>query len=549
MKKIIQLIGINIMMFILSTPLSFAQETIPNTAICGFRIPTNSADDFIPSRNLSGTCDVIKPSLVSSIPIQFTIFRHSTQCNDDRYGVTVAEITAAVDAINKAVFFNKNKSGTFNFISDFRLVGIKYVIDDDLSINVPDASIKIEEKTCKALFERTPKNAAIQVCIVRTPRSFGLTPDFFGKNREHNNLIVLSESKIDKNSKNTFKMELAHELGHYYNLFHTHENTESRNSNAELADKSNSNSSGDFILDTPADPRADQCTYSTCGGKCAELDTNPNTPKEFEPDMFNIMGYYYPTDRCGGIRNTNNIPFSFTDCQFAKMIHAGNNSRYFLRTSTVNGFLVEDFHAGKILRAKCGNNPISEPEIGKNVSIAVAGITAPFMSTTNTCGRYYGQNNMLVPNEGREVTAKPVIDNSNYRENVNVADALTLAFYIRSNGTFPTFTFTSYQKIAADVDNNKVLSFSDVRQIRDLALGKTQAFSAVNSWRYMPGYHESNVLDFLITDPFTHVFKNIPYPNYLDEAKLDYSTSPLDMALYETKAWSFSAIKMGDVIR
>jgi hypothetical protein len=215
-------------------------------------------------------------------------------------------------------------------------------------------------------------------------------------------------------------------------------------------------------------------------------------------------------------------------------------------TNPAKGFAVTDFHAGKILRAQCGNAPISEPVSGKNLNITVAGTTSlTYMSATNSCGRYYGQNNMLVPNEGKQVNVKPVIDNSNYRENVNIADAFVLAFHVHTNGAFPTFS--SYQKIAADVDNNRRLSFSDVRQIRDLALGRTAAFSAVNSWRYMPTYHESNVPDFSITDPFAHVFKTMPYPNYLDEAKLDYSTSPLDMSLYETKAWSFSAIKTGDV--
>ncbi len=559
MKKILNLFGVIMFLILLSTALSFGQEIRQEAEICGFKNPSNREVDDTNTRGVTASCSP-STAVAQDIPIQFTVIRHSSQCDNDRYEITVDMLKNVVDEINKAGYYKK-----FNFINDFKLVGVKYVIDDYLSIGIPDASLfGIKQNDFEKLYDITPKNNAIQVCIVNTARSFALTPNFFfykGINpyyQAHNNMIVLSEQKISKASNNTFKMELSHEIGHFFNLIHTHENTENKNSTSEFVDGTDNHIRGDKITDTPADPRADQCTYTIChdgksiivNGGCTEFDTNPNNPQKYNPDMFNIMGYYYPTSRCGGynnLKNISNLPFSFSNCQFERMIQASNgNERNFLRTNPAKGFTVTDFHAGKILRAQCANAPISEPMNGKNVSITVAGTTPlTFTSTTNSCGRYYGQNSILVPNEGKQVNAKPVIDNTNYRENVNIADAFVLAFHIRSNGTFPTFT--AYQKIAADVDNNKVLSFSDVRQIRDLALGRTTVFSAVNSWRYMPSYHESNVPDFLIANPFTHVFKNMVYPNYLDEAKLDYSSSPLDMALYETKAWSFSAIKMGDV--
>jgi hypothetical protein len=343
MKKILNLFGVIMSLILLNISLSFGQEIIQDAEICGFKNPSNREDNNAESRGGLAPCT---PNAVAAvdIPIQFTVIRHSSQCDNDRYEITVDMIKKAVDEINQAGYYKK-----FNFINDFKLVGVKYVIDDHLAINVPDALATVDQTICESLYLKTPQNNAIQVCIVSTPRSFALTPKFFIiKKPPHfnfnNNLIVLSESKINKASINTFKMELSHELGHYFGLIHTHENTEPNPKNAnnapnnpEFADGSNKTTAGDKIPDTPADPRADFCTYTLCldgkttivGGGCTELDLNPNNPLKYNPNMFNIMGYYYTTKRCGGDnnpKNINNLPFSFSDCQFEKMIQASNDA-------------------------------------------------------------------------------------------------------------------------------------------------------------------------------------------------------------------------------
>jgi Pregnancy-associated plasma protein-A len=83
---------------------------------------------------------------------------------------------------------------------------------------------------------------------------------------------------------------LAHEIGHYFDLFHTHETA----FGAECVNESNCATAGDLVCDTPADPglqlpdgsfRVDtQCNYT--GGP---LDSCSNSP--YSPDTQNTMSY------------------------------------------------------------------------------------------------------------------------------------------------------------------------------------------------------------------------------------------------------------------
>jgi hypothetical protein len=81
---------------------------------------------------------------------------------------------------------------------------------------------------------------------------------------------------------------LAHEMGHYFDLFHTHETF----FGDECVDGSNCAIAGDLLCDTPADPGLNlpgrvmlpQCTYiGTVTDPCAGL--------LYNPDMGNIMSY------------------------------------------------------------------------------------------------------------------------------------------------------------------------------------------------------------------------------------------------------------------
>ncbi len=81
---------------------------------------------------------------------------------------------------------------------------------------------------------------------------------------------------------------LAHEIGHFFGLVHTHGNSNVRNSTKELANGSNSATSGDYITDTPSDPVLSNFVYYDCTYFGNYADTNG---EKHEPDPTNLMSY------------------------------------------------------------------------------------------------------------------------------------------------------------------------------------------------------------------------------------------------------------------
>ncbi len=94
-----------------------------------------------------------------------------------------------------------------------------------------------------------------------------------------------TEYVVVKNSCAQNGSTLAHELGHYLGLLHTHETA----NGFELADGSNCTFTGDEICDTPADPRLRTSTVSTA---CAYVGTERDLNRDrYNPDPSNIMSY------------------------------------------------------------------------------------------------------------------------------------------------------------------------------------------------------------------------------------------------------------------
>ncbi len=90
-------------------------------------------------------------------------------------------------------------------------------------------------------------------------------------------------------SGNTF----AHEIGHYFTLFHTHGKTNTGTTD-ELVDGSNCQNRGDNICDTPADPNLSGNVNSSCQYTGSNRDSNGAT---FSPMVSNIMSYAPPQCR------------------------------------------------------------------------------------------------------------------------------------------------------------------------------------------------------------------------------------------------------------
>jgi Secretion system C-terminal sorting domain/Pregnancy-associated plasma protein-A len=121
---------------------------------------------------------------------------------------------------------------------------------------------------------------------------------------------------------------LAHEMGHYLGLIHTH------GSNAlpkELVNGSNCPDAGDLLCDTPADPKLTGNVDKECNYTGNETDEEGNP---FNPDTKNVMSY--SPSYCRSY---------FTEKQNDKMVFTYINSRADLKIK--DGYLpVEDVYSG-----------------------------------------------------------------------------------------------------------------------------------------------------------------------------------------------------------
>jgi hypothetical protein len=108
---------------------------------------------------------------------------------------------------------------------------------------------------------------------------------------------------------------LTHELGHYFGLFHTFEQS---TNGVELANGTNCATTGDLICDTKADPSGSGTTDPVnCDLTPAVTDNNGDY---YTPNACNIMSYY--TSPCNGIH--------FTTGQYNRMLEVIEKGRNYL---------------------------------------------------------------------------------------------------------------------------------------------------------------------------------------------------------------------------
>ncbi len=124
-------------------------------------------------------------------------------------------------------------------------------------------------------------------------------------NNSNSPFIVMQQSCMSNSST------LAHELGHYFKLYHTH------NGGDELVDGSNCLRAGDFICDTPADPTLG---YGSVDDNCLYFDDAADSNGDlYVPDARNIMSYSRKSCRD-----------RFSPTQYAQIAFEGTTNRSYL---------------------------------------------------------------------------------------------------------------------------------------------------------------------------------------------------------------------------
>lgn len=233
--------------------------------------------EFLNSKFSKGDTSV---KTVNSIPVKAHIIRNSN-------GTGGLSLTALNNII-----FNLNEIYRDAYMEFFLCDGINYIDDN---------------KLCHL-------NKADENTLTETNNVTGLINIYFTEYLEntsnesicgYSNNIRSSDVIVIKNECATNGSSLAHEMGHFFSLIHTH-GPKNDVLTTELVDGSNCDTDGDGICDTPADPMlTDKNVNNFCEYIGTETDAHGNV---FNPDAQNIMSYSKK-----GCRN------HFTQQQLARM--------------------------------------------------------------------------------------------------------------------------------------------------------------------------------------------------------------------------------------
>lgn len=259
-------------------------------AVCGITPPTEQwmrkYQQITANQDESGTRSLV------CIPIKAHVFRK----DDGTGGISLLEINFTLSYLNH-YFQPLNVHFYWAGLPDYVNNSDYYDFDARMTdLNGPDSEGKL------ALLAQEANDAINLYFVHEIVFSDGSPVAGYAKfpedNPSANRIIVANQYVISEPSG-----VLVHEMGHYFGLLHTHQDTEFGNADlrAENVPRSgpdcNCATTGDLICDTPADPRYDpqhfnqlQCSYD---GDQTDRLGNP-----YSPPIHNIMSYY--PDRCGG---------------------------------------------------------------------------------------------------------------------------------------------------------------------------------------------------------------------------------------------------------
>lgn len=205
---------------------------------------------------------VSSTKLMNSIPVKAHIIRNSNGTE----GISEADLNTAISDLNTLY------AGAF--MEFFLCDGINYINQDSLC--------HLKKGDEKNLIETTNVAGLINIYFAENIEN-ALEESICGyaDNEGRNDVIVMKNSCVTNDST------LAHEMGHFFSLMHTHGTDDTKTT--ELVDGSNCETDGDGICDTPADPKLTSKNVNNfCQYIGTETDANGNT---YTPDTGNIMSY------------------------------------------------------------------------------------------------------------------------------------------------------------------------------------------------------------------------------------------------------------------
>jgi len=275
---------------------------------------------------------------------------------------------------------------------------------------------------------------------------------------------------VVRNSTYSNGSTLAHEVGHYFNLFHTHstsKGTENVTRNPKLIDNTpnpcwNCNTSGDTFCDTPADPNlsgevSSSCSYSSLGvDGCSET---------YAPDATNIMSYSYRTCRRNfsasqrqELRDTRKYTRTYiaNDCNSSPLPSCNDHTQNQGETGTDCG--------GPCPPCHCFDGVPNNGETGTD-----CGGTCPFTCTNDgpiyfDCEAGCHNNLILVCSavSAEEYNGSIVVSNAQITNNVQIGFAL-----VGSTGEIPLQVWVPSSDIIAEIAPNETVTIAPLLNTPD----------------------------------------------------------------------------------
>lgn len=371
---------------------------------------------------------------------------------------------------------------------------------------------------------------------------------------------------------------VAHELGHYFGLNHTHSGGHLAGNPPEAAqyvddpveingDWFTGEDTGDFVSDTPAD--AGGTLFCTDLNSCTSASCSVSDPhgKTYTPDPTILMSYYHAC---------------------ADHFTTGQNQRMY---DFLTGNARWDFLMDPALEPTCQTNPVERGYIIRNCpekQPPLSPIKGVEVTLEDANGSACGQGNLPITNENGEyptyecvfpsytgtglLSVLPEKNHGSPTLGVDLFDLIDINEHILGITPFTT----PFQYIAADEDMSGSITTTDAVNIHKVLINYPGAFLHSGSWRYVPRYCFEDPAfnteffddDDLITigvqpDPFPAVWINPDEPispptvrHYVNnsgllpnsESWMDHvSIDPNGAAFSDDKPWSFWAIKVGDM--
>jgi hypothetical protein len=373
----------------------------------------------------------------------------------------------------------------------------------------------------------------------------------------------------------------AHELGHYFRLCHTFERTSCGlngiTTSAYYPDNEcvngcigcsqlcppgtlPCNCRGDNICDTPVDPGPSLCSdYWPSQSPC--IVNIQGTDHTFYPKYENIMSYYFSLHQ------------TFTDEQSLVMLNS-------LLLNSENAFLRDDDYpecqtyeidpnvivsrGGQLEKVTDNALPLETGDHFwlQDATVRVANLTriSARNKVTDENGKYHVSaltETFVIPTyisdehvtTGQCQNCPELVDPL---EGVSILDVIRIQRHILSIEALRK----PFEWIAADVNNNGIISTSDNVNIRRLILGIDPRFTEVPSWRLLPKYALEDQWDFsddFFDNPFTAAWDYQGQERgYLPSGANSSYLGALPLHLLnrdvtKEKTWSFWSVKSGDV--